>query len=102
MDFGSMLKRTALRMGRRAALKGSKKDEAAATAKARRVGRNGVYMTPILHGDGDLDNLFLNRVLHELCFVVDIQLAHEVELMRLHRLHAQLETAGDLLHRVAF
>ncbi len=37
----------------------------------------------------DLNDLLLDRVGHQLRFVVDIQLAHQVELMRFHRLHTE-------------
>ena len=36
----------------------------------------------------NLNDLFLDRVGHQLRFVVDIELAHQVELVRFHRLHA--------------
>ena len=49
----------------------------------------------------DLDDLLLDCVLHELCFVVDVQLAHQVELVRFYRLDAQIEVAGDFLYALA-
>ena len=55
-----------------------------------------------LRSDGDLDDLLLDGVLHELRLVVDVELAHQVELVRLDRLHAQIQVLRDLLHRLAF
>ena len=46
----------------------------------------------------DLDDLFLNGVLHELGFVVDVQFAHQIELVSFHRFYTQVEVAGDLFH----
>src|SRR5689334_7098408 len=48
-----------------------------------------------LHQIRDLDDLLLNRVLHQLRLVVDVQLAHQVELMRFHGLDAQVQVTGD-------
>src|SRR5579885_1813238 len=42
---------------------------------------------------GNLDDLLLNRVLHQLRLVVDIQLAHQIELVRFHRLDAKVQIA---------
>src|SRR5438105_6897609 len=39
--------------------------------------------------NGYFDDLFLNGVGDELRLVMDIEFAHQVELMRLHRFHAQ-------------
>src|SRR5438270_10976937 len=48
--------------------------------------------------DGNLDDLFLNRVCDQLLFVVDIELPHEVEFMGFHGFHAQAEDHRNLLH----
>jgi len=45
------------------------------------------------------DDFFLDGLLHQLRLVVDVQLAHQVELARLDRLHAQDKRRGDLLHQ---
>src|SRR5262249_38886958 len=50
----------------------------------------------------NLDNLLLNRVLDQLRLVVNIQLAHQVELVSFHSFHAQIQIAGDFLHRISF
>src|SRR5215472_278016 len=46
----------------------------------------------------NLDDLFLNRVRHQLGLVVDVELAHQVELVRFHRLDAETQNDRDLLH----
>jgi hypothetical protein len=43
----------------------------------------GVYPRPALRHIGDLDDLLLDGVLHQLCLVVNVELAHQVELMGL-------------------
>ena len=50
----------------------------------------------------NLDDLLLNGVLNQLRFVVNVELAHQVELVRFNGLHTQIEIAGDFFHRVAF
>ena len=45
----------------------------------------------------DADDLFLDGVLHELGLVVDIELAHQVELVGFDGLDAQVEVGGDFL-----
>src|ERR1017187_7341417 len=48
------------------------------------------------------DDFLLDGILHKLRFVVNIQFAHQVELVRLHGLDAEIESRGDLLDRFAF
>lgn len=45
----------------------------------------------------DSDDFFLNRVLHQLSLVVDIEFSHQVELVRLDSLDAQVEVLRDFL-----
>src|SRR5581483_3367307 len=47
-------------------------------------------------------DLLLNRVGHQLCLVVDVQLAHQVEFVRFHRLDAEPKQDRNFLHGVAF
>src|ERR1700739_3313554 len=49
----------------------------------------------------NLDDLLLDGVGAQLRLVVDIELAHQVEFVRLHRLHAQAEGDSDLLDGIA-
>ncbi len=51
---------------------------------------------------GHFHDLLLNGVGDELGFVVDVELAHQVELVRLHRLDAETKDGRDLPHRVPF
>ena len=50
----------------------------------------------------NLDDFLLDGVLNQLRFVVNIELAHEVELVCLNRFHAQVEIARNFLDGVAF
>ena len=47
---------------------------------------------------GNLDDLFLNRIRYQLSFVVNIELAHQVEFVRFHGFDAEAEDHRDLLH----
>src|SRR5262245_26443720 len=49
----------------------------------------------------DLDDLFLDRVLDQLRLIVNVQLAHQVELVRLDGFHTEVEIAGDFFDRIA-
>src|SRR5229473_2318976 len=49
-----------------------------------------------------LDYLLLDRVLHQLSLVVDVELTHEVEFVRFHGFDTQVEGAGDFFDGVAF
>src|SRR5580704_10016946 len=60
------------------------------------------HARPSLYRDSDLDDLLLDGVLHQLRLVVDVQFAHQVELMGLYRLDAEVQVVGDLLDGVAF
>ena len=44
-----------------------------------------------------LNDFLLDGVLNELGLVVDVELAHEIELVRLNSLDAEVKVAGDLL-----
>jgi HicB family len=46
----------------------------------------------------NLDDLLLDRVGHQLGLVMDVQLAHQVELMSLHCFHAQAQNHGYLFY----
>src|ERR1017187_2315694 len=48
------------------------------------------------------DDFLLDGILHKLRFVVNVQFAHQVELVRLHGLDAEIESRGDLLDGSAF
>src|SRR6266404_8240241 len=48
----------------------------------------------------DLDDLLLDRVRHQLCLVMDVQFAHQVEFVRFHGLDAQAKDHRDLFHRI--
>ena len=48
------------------------------------------------------NDLLLNRVLHQLRLIVNIQLAHQVELVCFHGFHTEFEGARDLFDRFAF
>src|SRR5579862_9541495 len=50
----------------------------------------------------DLDDLLLDGVLDQLRFIVNVQFAHQVELVGFHSLHAEVQIAGDLFYRVSF
>ena len=50
----------------------------------------------------NLHVLLLNRVGHELCLVVDVELTHQVELVCFDGFHAQAQDDGDLLDGIAF
>ena len=52
--------------------------------------------------DRNLDNLLLNRILHELCLVVDVELTHQVELVSLNGFYAQVQVLRNFLYRLAF
>ena len=54
-----------------------------------------------LHHVRNSDDFLLNRVLDQLRFVVNVEFAHEVELVRFHRFHAEVEVAGDFLDGLA-
>src|SRR6266571_7344379 len=47
---------------------------------------------------GNFDDFFLYGVSHQLRFVVNIELAHQIELMRLDGLDTQAQQNGDFLH----
>src|SRR5260370_5021353 len=49
-----------------------------------------------------LHNFFLDGVGHKLCLIVDVQLAHQVELVRFNRLNAQSQNGGNLADRISF
>jgi len=49
-----------------------------------------------------LQDLILDRVNHEVHLVMDVKLAHEIELVCIHGLHAQTKLVSNLFHRVAF
>jgi len=51
-----------------------------------------------LHEIGNLDDLFLDGVLHQLRLIVNVELTHQIELVRFDRLHAQIQIAGDFFH----
>src|ERR1700733_6108561 len=50
----------------------------------------------------NFNDLFLDGVLNQLRFIVDVQLAHQVELVCFHGFDAKVEVAGDFFHRIAF
>src|SRR6476620_10726871 len=50
-------------------------------------------LSPLLRPGGHLHDLLLNGVGDELSFVVDVELAHEIELVRLDRLDAETKDA---------
>src|SRR6185369_3541134 len=52
--------------------------------------------------DRDLDDLLLNGVRHQLCLVVNVEFAHEVELMRFDGLHAQAQQHRNLFNGITF
>ena len=84
-------------------LEGGYNLEGLASAAAAHVGAlSRRFELPSRYQFGQADDLLLDRVLHQLRLVVDVQLAHKIELVRFHRLHAQIETAGDLLDRLPF
>ena len=47
-------------------------------------------------------DLFLDRVGHELSFVVDVELPHQVEPVSFHRFDTEAQDGGDLSCGVAF
>ena len=49
-----------------------------------------------------LHDLLLDGVRHELRFVMDVQLAHEVEFVRLDCLDTEPQNRRDLPHRISF
>jgi hypothetical protein len=51
-----------------------------------------------LHQIWDLDDFFLDRVLHQLRFIVNVEFAHQIKLVRLHRFHAQVQITRDFFH----
>src|SRR5271170_143797 len=53
------------------------------------LGQSG--LSPFSDQIRDLDDLFLNRVLDQLRFVVDVELAHQVELVGFDGLYAQVQ-----------
>jgi hypothetical protein len=63
------------------------------------AGRESPFQDLVERGFGQTDNLLLNGVLNQLRLVVDIQLSHQVELVRFHRLDAEFKFGSDLLSR---
>jgi hypothetical protein len=55
-----------------------------------------------LSSGGHLHNFLLDGVGHQLGFVVDVQLAHQIELVGFDSLDAQLQNACNLTDRVSF
>src|SRR5439155_9296696 len=66
------------------------------------TGFRATYPDSIEHRFLQTNDFLLNRVLHQLRLIVDVELAHEIEFMRFDGLDAEIETGGYLFDRKSF